>query len=203
MSLAAQPPSRRYTIEEYLRLENDSSQRHEYHDGEIVAMAGGSPEHSLIIANLIGEVRNRLKGGPCRIYDGNLRVRIPRSRYYVYPDATVICGAVDRDPDDRSGQSIINPRAVIEVLSPTTEHLDYGKKFRQYIECETLQEYVIVAQHEPRAESYFRQTDGTWVFTPVAELTGVLPIRSIQIELPLADVYAGVVFPPQAESQVL
>lgn len=199
MSLPAQPRPRRYTIEEYLRIESDSSQRHEYHDGEIVAMAGGSPEHSLIVANMVGEIRNRLKGTPCRVYEGNLRVRIPRSRYYVYPDATIVCGPAERDPDDRSGQTLVNPRAVVEVLSPSTVHLDYGKKFRQYIDCLTLQEYLIVAQHEPRAQSYFRQKDGTWLFTPVAELTGTLPIRSVQIELPLAEVYAGVEFPPQAE----
>ena len=199
MSLPAQPPPRRYTIQEYLRIENDSSQRHEYYDGEIVAMAGGSPEHSLIIANLVGEIRNRLKGTPCRVYEGNLRVRIPRTRHYVYPDATIVCGPVERDPDDRSGQTITNPRTVIEVLSPSTEHLDYGKKFRQYIEFQTLHEYVIVAQHEPRAESYFRQKDGTWLFTPVADLSAAISVRSVQIEVPLAELYAGVEFPPQSE----
>lgn len=199
MSLAAQPPRRRYTIEEYLRIESDSSQRHEYYDGEIIAMAGGSPEHSLIICNMTREIGNSLKGTPCRVYEANLRVRIPRTRHYVYPDATIVCGPIERDAEDRSGQTIVNPRAVVEVLSPSTEHLDYGRKFRQYIEFQTLQEYVIVAQHEPRAESYFRQKDGTWLFTPVAELSGALPIRSVQIELPLAGVYAGVEFPAQQE----
>src|SRR4051812_48081048 len=98
MSVAA-PQARRYTVEEYLRLEADSSQRHEFYNGEIVATARGSPEHSLIIANIVGEVRNRLKGGPCRIYEANLRVKIPRSRLYVYPDATIVCGPLQRDPD--------------------------------------------------------------------------------------------------------
>ena len=116
MSLSAQP--RRYTIEEYLRIERDSAQRHEYFDGEIVAMAGRSPQHSLVIANIVGEVRQRLKGTPCRMYEANLRVRIPRSRHCVYPDATIVCGPIESDPDDRSGDTIVNPRAVIQVLSP-------------------------------------------------------------------------------------
>jgi Uma2 family endonuclease len=187
--------TRRYTIEEYLRNEQDSSQRHEYYNGEIVAMAGGSPEHSLIIANIVGEVRNRLKGSPCRIYEGNLRVKIPRSRFYVYPDATIVCGELQRDPNDRSNQTIVNPRAVVEVLSPSTEHLDYGRKFRQYLQFETLTEYVIVAQDAPHVETYFRQPEGTWLFTPVSDLTRSIPIRSVKIDLPLAEVYAAVEFP--------
>jgi Uma2 family endonuclease len=199
MSVAAQPTGR-FTVEEYLRLEEDSSQRHEYYDGEIVAMAGGSPEHSLIAANIIREVCNRLKGRSSRIYEANLKVKIPRSRLYVYPDATIVCGPLQRDPEDKSGHTIVNPLAVVKVLSPSTEHVDYGKKFRQYLELESLSEYVVVDQREPHAESYFRQADGTWLFTPVPGLSRSLPIRSVNIELPLAEVYAGVEFPPRTET---
>src|ERR1051326_8562158 len=109
---------RRYTIEEYLRIERDSSQRHEYYDGEIVAMAGGSPQHSLIICNITGELRLRLKGSPCKVYEANLRVRIPRSRLYVYPDATVVCGALQIDSERRDKQTITNPPLVRRGASP-------------------------------------------------------------------------------------
>jgi Uma2 family endonuclease len=194
MSLPAQ--TRRYSIEEYLRIEDDSSQRHEYFDGEIVAMAGGTPQHSLIICNITREVGNRLKGTSCRVYEANLRVRVPRSRLYVYPDATIVCGPSEFDPDDHKKQTIINPRAVIEVLSPSTENLDYGIKFRRYLEFDTLQEYVIVAQDSPYVQSYFRQPDGTWLFTPIVDMSRSIPIRSVKLELPLVEIYAGVDFPP-------
>src|SRR4051812_49918181 len=104
----------RFSVEEYLRLEAGAAEKHEYRDGEIVAMAGGSPEHSLIIANLIREVGNRLLGGPCRVYESNLRVLLVRSRRYVYPDASVICGPVAFDPDDDHRQTATNPKVVIE-----------------------------------------------------------------------------------------
>ncbi len=188
--------TQRYTIDEYLQAEFDAEQRHEYYDGEVVAMAGGSPRHSLIISNVIREVGNRLKGGPCRVYDSNLRVRVPRSRLYVYPDATVICGPTQHDADDPRQQTVTNPTLIVEVLSDSTEHLDYGPKFRRYLECETLDEYVLIAQDTPHVQSYFRQGGGTWLFSPVMELGGGAKLRSLGIELPLAEVYAGVEFPP-------
>src|ERR1700689_2449949 len=90
----------RFTIAEYLHLEAAAKQRHEYRAGRIIAMAGGSPDNSLIIANIIGELRNSLKGKPCRVYDSNLRVRVPRTPLYTYPDASVICGETQFDTQD-------------------------------------------------------------------------------------------------------
>ena len=200
MTAAPQPP-RRYTIQEYLRMEYDAEQRHEYYDGEIVAMAGGTPRHSLIISNIIGEVRQRLKGGQCRIYEANLRVRIPNTKLYVYPDATVICGPTEHDADDAKQQTITNPKLIVEVLSPTTEHLDYGPKFRRYLECPSLDEHVLVTQDQPHVQSYFRQAEGRWLFTPVMEVEGTIKLRSRDIELPLSEIYAGVEFPqPDAQT---
>src|SRR5688572_25434080 len=125
MTAAPQPP-RRYTIQEYLRMEYDAEQRHEYYDGEIVAMAGGTPPHSLIITNILAGLHTRLRGSPCRVYESNLRVRVPHSRLYAYPDATVVCGATQHDLEDAKRQTITNPKVIVEVLSPSTEHLDYG-----------------------------------------------------------------------------
>jgi Uma2 family endonuclease len=196
MTQAAAPTERRYTIDEYLRAEYDAEQRHEYYDGMIVAMAGGSPQHSLIISNVIREMGNRLKGGTCRVYDSNLRVRIPRSRLYVYPDATVVCGPTEHDADDAKRLTVTNPKLIVEVLSDSTEHLDYGPKFRHYLECPSLDEYVLVAQDSVHVQSYFRQVGGTWLFTPVMNVGDMIPLRSLGVELPLAEVYAGVEFPP-------
>lgn len=186
----------RFTIEEYLRREYDATERHEYYDGDIVAMAGGSPTHSLIISNVIAGLHSRLQGKPCRVYDSNLRVRVPRSNLYVYPDSTVICGPTQHDPADVNRQTVTNPTLAVEVLSPSTEHLDYGPKLKQYLESGTLQEYIIVTQDAPHVQSYFRQGGGTWLFTPVTTFEDVARFRSIEVELPMADIYAGVEFPP-------
>src|SRR5438105_5763209 len=131
---------RRFTIDEYLRLEASAKQRHEYRNGQIIAMAGGSPEHSLIIANVIRELGNHLKGKPCRVYDSNLRVRIPRTPLYTYPDVSVICGETQVDPQDPGRTTATNPRLIVEVLSSSTEADDRGEKFRRYRSLESLDE---------------------------------------------------------------
>jgi Uma2 family endonuclease len=189
----------RFSVEEYLRLEAEAAERHEYRDGEIVAMAGGSPEHSLIIANLIREVGNQLKGSPCRVYDSNLRIRIPRSTLYTYPDLSVVCGEPQFDPQDRRRTTILNPRVLFEVLSEGTEAYDRGDKFRRYLQIESLQEYVLLSQSSPWAGSYLRRDDGSWLFTPAAGLGAVIKLQSVEIELPLAEAYAGITFPPEPD----
>lgn len=200
MTQPPQQPPRRYSLEEYFRIERDSATKNEFRDGEIIDMSGGSLEHSLIIANTIGELRNRLKGSPCRVYDSNLRVRIARKVRYAYPDATVICDGAQFDPDDPSRGTVINPRLVVEVLSPSTELYDRGDKFRRYLEVESLQEYIMIAQDEPRVETLFRQRDGTWLIAAATDLQSSARLRSLDLELPLAEVYAGVSFPEQDSS---
>src|SRR5947209_11432354 len=115
---------KRLTIDDYLRRERDSLDKHEFHDGEMLAMPGGTYEHSLIIANVTREMGNALKGTPCRVVQSNLRVRIAHKPLYVYPDVSVICGQPQFDPQDNARQTVTNPRVIIEVLSPTTEACD-------------------------------------------------------------------------------
>ena len=117
---------------EYLELERAADERHEFHDGEILAMSGGSLEYSLITANLVGEMRNALKGKPCRVAESNLRVGIPQPGRYVYPDALVYCGPPQFDPQDVDRHTLLNPRVIIEVLSPSTEAYDHGDALAQY-----------------------------------------------------------------------
>jgi Uma2 family endonuclease len=187
---------RRYTVADYLRMEQDSEQKHEYRDGEVLCMAGGTANHSLIIVNILAELRNRLKGKRCRPYDSNLRVGIPRTVLYTYPDVSVFCGDLQPDPTDRSGQTVTNPRVIIEVLSESTEGYDRGEKFNRYRQIDSLEEYVLVAQNEPSIQIFLRQSGGAWLFTPVAGMEAVAKLRSIDVELPLSEVYAGVEFPP-------
>ena len=189
----------RYTVDEYLRIERNSTEKHEFRDGEIITMAGGSAEHSLITVNTLGELRQRLRGKPCRVYDSNLRLRIARTLRYSYPDGIVICGETKFDPQDTSRTTATNPTLVIEVLSPSTEMFDRGEKFRRYLQLESLEEYVLIAQDEARIETYSRQAGGTWLFTTFVGRQSVAKLRCLQIELPLAEVYAGVEFPEAAD----
>jgi Uma2 family endonuclease len=197
---------RRYTVEEYLRLEETSDVKHEYRFGEIVDMSGildmsgGMLDHSLVSANVSREMGNALKGGPCRVFDSNLRVRINRNPLFCYPDVTVICGEPVFDPGQPEKRlTVLNPKLIVEVLSPSTAGYDRGEKFTRYRELESLEEYMLVTADKAQVEVYFRQADGTWLFSPTAGLEGVARLRSLDVRLPLAEVYAGLTFPEAAE----
>lgn len=201
MSLAEPIPART-TSEEYLRYEYDAEFRHEWRDGVVTMMAGGTPQHSLIIANIIRELGNGLKGKPCRVYESNLRVRSVRRSLYTYPDATVICGAAQFDPEDTRQQTVINPKLVIEVVSPSSEGDDRGEKFGRYRGIDALEEYVLISQTMPKVETFLRQEGGAWLYHATEGLSATARLRSIDVGLPLAEVFAGVEFPPAPESPV-
>jgi Uma2 family endonuclease len=196
MTAAPTDPHRRYSIPEYVRFEERSQTRHEYHDGLILAMSGGSYEHALIATNVNRAIGNRLVGKPCRVLDANMRVATPRRM--VYPDGSIVCGPPRFDPRDPTGQSLTNPRAVIEVLSPSTERYDRGDKFDEYRGVASLEEYVLVYQGEPRVECFARQPDGSWNYTPFLGPEAVARIRCVHVEIPLSEIYADVTFPPPA-----
>ena len=187
-------PVVRLTPEQYLRRERDAQQKHEYYHGEVFAMAGGSPDHSLIIANVTRELGNRLRSGPCRVYESNLRVRVPRTTLYTYPDVSVICGDRQFDPLDAAKETVLNPSLIVEVLSPSTESWDRGGKFQNYREIDSLREYVLVASDKALVETFLRQPDGTWVLNPSSGRAAVAPLKSLGVDLPLAEVYDGVEF---------
>jgi Uma2 family endonuclease len=190
----------RYTVAEYLRLERDVPEKHEFHDGEILAMSGGSPSHSLIASNTTRALGNRLLGKQCRVYESNLRIRIPRQDRYVYADGSVICGPEEFDPEDAKRETVVNPRLVVDVLSPSTEAYDRTKKFDYYRSAESFREYVLVSQESPRIETFLRQEDGTWAFDVAVGTGAIARLRSINLELPLSEVYANVEFPPATQS---
>jgi Uma2 family endonuclease len=189
---------KRHTVDEYLRLEAESVDRHEFHDGEILAMSGGTYAHSRINSNLIRALGNRLEGSPCGVIDSNMRVAVARSVRYVYPDCGVVCGEAAFDPKDPQRTTILNPKVILEVLSPSTEAYDRGDKFRAYRSIEALNEYVLVAQDRPVIETFVRQADGRWSMTSAEGLDAAATIASLKFDLPLAEVYAGVTLPPQA-----
>lgn len=194
MTVAPPDPRRRYTVAEYARLEEPSDVRHEWHDGEILATSGGSYEHALIATNLNRAVGNRLVGKRCRVLDANMRVATPKRMFY--PDASIVCGPPQFDPRDLSSQSLTNPRAVIEVLSPTTERYDRNDKFLHYGSVPSLEEYLLVYQDEARVESYVRQPDGSWSYLSFAGPGATARIRCVHVDIPLAEIYADVALPP-------
>lgn len=191
------PP--RMTVAEYLDFEAEAEEKHEYVDGQVINMSGESEPASLIATNIIREIGNALKGKPCRVYDSNLKVRIGRKLRYRYSDAFVICGPTVHDPDDKRRHSVMNPRLVIEVLSPSTESNDRGEKFADYRSIPEFEEYVLVSQKRPMIETYFRQADGTWLFDVRTGLEETTRLRSLGFELSHAEVFANVVFPPDPD----
>lgn len=188
---------RKHTVEEYYDLEENEVYKSEFFGGEIFAMAGGSPEHSLIAANLLGELRQRLKGKTCAPYDSNLRVKIPATGLVTYPDASVFCKKLEFDPKDKRQQTAINPTIVFEVLSKSTESYDRGKKAENYRQLESLKAYVLVSQTSPHIEIYERHGDGFWFLTEAKGLDQELSIKSLGLKLPLAEVYDRMKFGKQ------
>ena len=193
---------RRYTLEEYIRLEAESEDKHEFRDGEIVSMAGGSLEHSRITANAIRALGNRLGGSSCSVFDSNLRVQIAKKRLYSYGDATVICGEPILSDVEGIGPTYTNPRLMVEVLSPSTRRFDETKKFDRFRELPSFQEYVLVEQEEPRVETRYRHPDGHWGIDFALGLESSILLRSLSISLPLTEIYAGVVFAPAADGEL-
>ena len=173
---------------EYLAFERASETKHEYIDGHVYAMTGGSPAHSLISAYTTISLGTQLQGRPCAVYTSD--VKIKANRDHVYADVSVVCG----EPQYKDKDILLNPVVVIEVLSPTTEKYDRGRKFQQYRQLESMQEYLLIAQDSPHIERYLRQPDNTWLLADAVGLDASLELPSIGCTLKLADVYQKVTF---------
>jgi len=186
-------PRQKLTAAEYLAIERGAEFRSEFVNGAMFAMAGGSPEHNRVKGNLDGELFARLKGGPCQTYSSDQRVLVEKTGLYTYPDVVILCGPGVYDPADRD--TLTNPTAIIEVMSPSTERYDRGKKFRSYQQIPSVIESVLVAQDEPVCERYVRQADDSWALVSFVGLTATLEFTSVKARISLADVYAGVDFP--------
>jgi Uma2 family endonuclease len=194
--MALPQPVKRYTPQEYYALEREAEYKSDYYQGEIFAMAGGSALHSLITANIGGEVRQRLKGKPCRAYESNLRLAILATGLRCYPDVSIYRGPLIFDPEDHAGETAVNPAVLFEVLSKSTEGYDRGAKAENYRQIESLRAYVLVSQVNAHVEIYERQTSGNWLLRDANGLDAVLKLPAIDIELPLSEIYADVEFPP-------
>ncbi|HYX72936.1 MAG TPA: Uma2 family endonuclease [Nitrososphaera sp.] len=173
--------------EEYLALERSAEFKSEYVDGVMYAMAGGSERHNLIAGNLITELNIQLREVPCRVYPSDLKVRVPNSKRFFYPDVSVVCGEVEFADDEKD--VILNPILIVEVLSESTAAFDRGKKFQSYQQIESLQEYLLVSQEEYVVEHYLRQEDGHWLYTKVSALDDTIALPAMKCQLMLRDIY--------------
>jgi Uma2 family endonuclease len=163
-----------YTYEEYLAYERGSELKHEFEDGEIFAMAGGSPRHSALASRISAALENSRPPG-CTAFQSDMRIRVLATSRATYPDVSMVCGPIELDATDSSGTTITNPTLLIEVLSPSTEEVDRGSKWRDYQLIPSLQEYVLVSQ-DPRVEIYRRLSSGSWEYLDVRE--GVVKLAS-------------------------
>ena len=184
MSVTAIP---KLTAEEYLTIERAAEFRSEFHDGQMFAMAGGTRKHSRVGGNCYGALYTRLKGKPCQPYNSDMRILVEATGLYTYPDISVVCGPWKAAPN--ASDCLVNPTVIIEVLSPSTSDYDRGKKFWNYRQIPSLTDYILVSTEEILVEHYTRQDAGQWLLTTVEGMEASLVIDSLQISIPLSDLF--------------
>jgi Uma2 family endonuclease len=195
MSSAASKDVPRFTSEQYLAIERKADYKSEFYDGFIEAMSGASRAHNLISLSLASQLREKLKDRPCEVYMGDMRVWVGPANRYTYPDVVAVCGEPAYQDSDLD--TLLNPTMIVEVLSPSTERKDRGKKFTGYRGLKSLREYVLIDQEKVLVERYIRQGN-EWVLTALDRLEDTLRLASIDCEVPLSEIYAKVIPPPEA-----
>jgi Uma2 family endonuclease len=175
-----------YSFAEYLTVDEASETRHEYVNGEIFAMSGGTLEHSELAANVIAALATQLRGKPCVVFTSDARVRVLATGLATYPDVSVVCGAIQRDPQNKN--TLTNPVVLVEVLSDSTEGYDREEKFSHYRRIPSLREYLLVSQYEKRIEHLSRNDDGSWTLRDVVA-PGMVELPSIGCSLALEEIY--------------
>ncbi len=187
--MAAQPKTY-ISVDDYLAGERIRDTKHEYYAGEVFAFAGGSEQHNLIAGNVYASLHTQLRKRPCTVYPSDMRVLIPRTSLYTYPDVVAVCGPARFQDQERD--TLLNPLLIVEVLSPSTETYDRGKKFQNYRTVDTLSEYLLIAQDTYRIEHYVRQPDQQWLLSEATSVDESIDLPSIHCTLALADVYEKV-----------
>ncbi len=186
-------PKRYFTPEEYILLENQAAYKSQYVAGEIYAMAGAEPEHTKIVNNIDFALKTVFGDRPCESYTQDQRVKVAEAELYTYPDVVAFCGEGQYDRSSRPAM-LLNPQAIFEVLSPSTEAFDRGDKLLRYRTLASLTDYVLVATDAMRVEHFTRQPDAPWTMTEHRQSADRVPLRALEVELTLAQIYRRVVF---------
>lgn len=190
------------TPEEYLAIERAAETKSEYLNGEMFpmeawrnrqgasAMTGASRRHNLIAGNILASLHKQLVDRSCEVYPSDMRVHVPATGLYTYPDVSVVCG--ETKLQDNHFDTLLNPVVIVEVLSDSTEAFDRGKKFEHYQQIESLKEYLLVSQEPYRVEQFVRQSGSQWLYSEAHRVEDVVKLGSVNCELSLKDVYAKV-----------
>jgi Uma2 family endonuclease len=178
---------KKITEAQYLEEERRAEVKSEFYNGEIFVMAGASRRHNLIVANVIITLGQQLKNKPCRVYPGDMRLRIGKTGLYTYPDVMVVCG--QEAFSDETEDTLLNPTVIIEVLSDSTEEYNRGKKFWHYRQLNSLKEYILISQKSQNIEKYFISTNQQWTLAETDEKQTSVVIESIGCVLNIEDVY--------------
>lgn len=183
-------PKPKLTAAEYLALEREAEVRHAFLDGDVFAMTGASRPHNLINMNISACLHGQVRAKGCEVYTSDMRVHIPETGLYTYPDIVVACG----EPrfEDAELDTLLNPTLIVEVLSPSTEDHDRGGKFVHYRSIDSFVDYLLVAQKQVHVEHFARQPDGRWLLTETHDPASTIELESIHATLTVRDIYDGV-----------
>ena len=184
-------PIHKMTIEEYIEFDKNSMERYQYFDGEVFAMAGGSPEHARISGNTFARLFLKLLGGKCEVFNSDMQLKVPAAPPYRYPDVSVVCGEAVFE-ETQGIKLLVNPLLLIEVLSPSTAEYDLGKKFTEYKSIASFQEYLAISQTHPHVIRYSRHPNGFWVRHDIEGIESEVLLESLNLSLPLSEIYERV-----------
>lgn len=177
------------SVQDYFAFEETSEVRHEYYRGELFTMSGATQNHNLIVSNLIFVLKSRFKDRPCVVFPPDKRVEVDQYNHYTYSDLTIVCGK--RNFREEKEYTLLNPTAIVEVLSESTESYDRGKKFQAYRNIPSLQAYILIPTNYKNIEVFQKSGDGQWSLSdPNAE--GISVISSLGVSLKVDEVYEGV-----------
>ena len=175
------------TPQEYLEIERKAEYKSEYYAGEMFAMAGGQEPHNVIAINALAVLHSQFRGRPCRVYGSDLRVRVSQTGLYTYPDISAVCGQPRLEDDHLD--TLLNPNLIIEVLSPSTEAYDRGRKFQQYRTIPFLMQYVLIASDHVYVDVYTRDQEGRWILTSAWKPEDIVELGSVECTMRVADLY--------------
>ena len=188
--MVTSPKKEEWSREAYLAMERESVTKHEFLRGEVFAMTGGTAAHNLVGLGFGAELRNALKGRRCQVFSSDMRISIPQTELYTYPDASIACGP--KFEDGRT-DNLRNPSVIVEVLSESTEAYDRGRKFELYRQLPSLTDYILASQKEVLVEHFTRQADGRWLLSELRPGGRVrIMLEGGEISIDIDEVYAGV-----------
>jgi Uma2 family endonuclease len=195
-------PKLKLSVEEYIEFDKNNEGKWEYFDGEIVNMAGASLSHNRIVKNILTALERKLEGKGCEALPSDMRIKVPKAWPYRYPDVVVFCGQAVIEKI-QGQEMLVNPQLIVEVLSPSTEGVDYGVKFTAYQSIPSFCEYLLVAQDRPYVSHYVRQPNNEWLRRDIDDLDSVVRLVCLNCELTFAEIYRLVDFTaPPTPSQL-